>query len=68
MRKAFGTIVGIFVLGRGAMTLLAGPLGAHAETAALGLVGVGLLGAGVLLGRKRAAPALPPQPTSQRVA
>jgi hypothetical protein len=68
MRKALGAMVGIFVLGGGAMTVLAGPLGARAEAAALGLVGVGLIGTGILLGRKPAprAPELPTAPTSQR--
>lgn len=43
MGKAAGAVVGVFMVGSGAMTLLSSFLGGAAEAAALGLMGVGLL-------------------------
>ena len=43
MGKAAGAVIGVFMMSSGAMTLLNSFLGGAAESAALGLMGVGLL-------------------------
>jgi hypothetical protein len=49
MGKAAGAMAVVFMLGGGAMTLLSGIFGVHAEAAALAFVGVSLAGTGQLL-------------------
>lgn len=56
MGKVVGAVAGAFVLGGGVMTALGSWLGAYAEVAALGVVGVGLMVAsGPIAGRMRRA-------------
>jgi hypothetical protein len=43
MGKAMGVVVGVFAMGTGASVLLGPLIGAYAEHAALGLVGLGLV-------------------------
>lgn len=50
MGKAAGVVALMFMVGGGAVTLFSNLLGAHAEAAALALVGAGMVATGQLLG------------------
>lgn len=50
MGKAAGMIAVMFMVGGGAVTLLSSLLGAHAEAAALALVGAGMVATGQFMG------------------
>lgn len=52
MGKAAGAMVAAFVVGSGVMALLGTVLGAHAEAAVLGLVGVGLFASSTVIQAK----------------
>ncbi|MFL5321053.1 MAG: hypothetical protein ACJ790_15445 [Myxococcaceae bacterium] len=51
MGKSVAAMVMSFIVGGVAMGLLSSVIGLHAESAALGLVGVGLIGSSVALGK-----------------
>lgn len=51
MGKAVAAMVMSFIAGGAGMGLLAGVLGVHAEAAALGIVGAGLVGSSMVLGK-----------------
>lgn len=65
MIKAAGAALLVFAAGAGAMRLLSGFMGTMGEAAALGLVGMGLLGTSQMLsarGGRRSAAEPGPQP------
>ena len=66
MGKATGVMAVVFMMGGGAMTLMGGLFGTHAEAAALAMIGVGLVGTGRFLGAPQKQQKLLTKPSEAR--